>query len=73
MRRAAQAMLQEALEREVEEFRQRVSYQPSAAQEGFRGYRNGYARERTVSVGSGDSGAVAEDWHTKRLDSLQIV
>ena len=52
VRRAAQQMLQEALEREVEEFLERRRYQRSA-EEQFRGYRNGMAKERQVTIGSG--------------------
>jgi len=53
VRRAARQMLQTALEHEVTEFLQRSAYQRSGEPEEFRGYRNGYARERKVVVGSG--------------------
>lgn len=51
-RRAAQAMLQEALEEEAEEFLARRRYQRSGVEQ-FRGYRNGAAKERKISIGSG--------------------
>lgn len=55
VRRAAQAMLQEALECEVDEFLARRPYQRSGSdtQPEFRGYRNGYAPARKITVGSG--------------------
>lgn len=53
VRRAAQAMLQEALEQEVEEFLARRRYQRPADSTAFRGYRNGTAQARKISVGSG--------------------
>ena len=53
VRRAAQQMLQAALDREVNEFLARARYQRSASEEGFRGYRNGAAKERKISIGSG--------------------
>ncbi|MBA2681361.1 MAG: transposase, partial [Ktedonobacteraceae bacterium] len=53
VRRAAQTMLQEALEHEVEEFLARRPYQRTDAGQAFRGYRNGYAKGRAVTVGSG--------------------
>ena len=49
-RDGAQRMLAEMLEAEVGEFLQRVRYQRGEA---FRGYRNGYAPERTIGVGLG--------------------
>lgn len=52
VRRAAQVMLQEALEREVEEFLERRRYERSDDEQ-FRGYRNGMAKERQVTIGSG--------------------
>ena len=53
VRRAAQQMLQAALDREVNEFLARARYQRSASEEGFRGYRNGAAKERKITIGSG--------------------
>lgn len=53
VRRAAQAMLQEALEREVEEFLERTRYARAPSEAEFRGYRNGYSKPRAVTVGSG--------------------
>jgi transposase-like protein len=57
-RAGALAMLKEVLEAEVEEFLgrkryERVSPDSGAAERGFRGYRNGYGKERRVTVGSG--------------------
>ena len=49
-REGAQRMLAEALEVEVDEFLQRARY---ARGQGFRGYRNGHAPERTVGIGMG--------------------
>ena len=49
-REGARRLLAEALELEVSEFLQRVRYQRGRS---FRGYRNGYAAERTVGVGLG--------------------
>jgi len=46
-------MLQAALECEVEEFLGRHSYQRTPAEAEFRGYRNGYNKERRITVGSG--------------------
>lgn len=53
VRRGAREMLQAALEREVEEFLGRRAYERTDAPEEFRGYRNGYHKERGVTVGSG--------------------
>ena len=53
VRKAAQQMLQVALESEVAEFLERARYQHSPSAEKFRGYRNGYAQERKLSIGSG--------------------
>jgi len=52
-RQGARLMLQAALEAEVNDYLQRPPHQRSQADEGFRGYRNGYAQERTLTVGSG--------------------
>ena len=52
-RRAAQQMIQAALEREVEEYLGRLRYQRSDVPEEFRGYRNGYMKERSLTLGSG--------------------
>ena len=46
----AQRLLAEALELEVAEFLQRLRYRRGQV---FRGYRNGYAPERTIGVGLG--------------------
>lgn len=51
-REGAQRMLVEALELEVTEFLQRTRYERGGGK-GFRGYRNGYAPERTIGVGLG--------------------
>ncbi len=53
MRWAAQRMIQGALEAEVTEFLQRVPNQKSKEAEGFRGYRNGYHKERKVTSAVG--------------------
>jgi len=53
VRKAAQQMLHVALAQEVEEFLERRRYQHLPSEEQFRGYRNGYARERKITVGSG--------------------
>jgi putative transposase len=50
VRRGAQEMLRRALEEEVEAFLGRGRYDREGA---FRGYRNGYAPERTVGSGLG--------------------
>lgn len=52
IRSAAQRMIQAALEMEVEEFLQRAKYDQTNRDE-FRGYRNGYHHERTVSTAVG--------------------
>ncbi len=52
-RRAAQTMIQAALEREVEEYLGRHRYVRSGETEEFRGYRNGYSKERSLTLGSG--------------------
>lgn len=46
-------MLSVALEREVEEYLERQRYVRRNDKEEFRGYRNGYGRERQVTIGSG--------------------
>ncbi len=51
VRSAAQRMIQAALGAEVTEFLQRLPGEKAAAD--FRGYRNGYHRERTVSTAVG--------------------
>ncbi len=50
VRRSAQRMIQGVLEAEVTEFLQRLRGQKSAGAEGFRGYRNGFHKERRVST-----------------------
>lgn len=52
-RRAAQQMIQAALEREVEEYLGRHRYARSDVDGEFRGYRNGYSKERSLTLGSG--------------------
>ena len=52
-RQGAQRMLSAALEREVEEYLERQRYVRHAEAAEFRGYRNGYGRERQVTIGSG--------------------
>ena len=52
IRSAAQTMIQAALELEVAEFLRRAKGEKSSAEE-FRGYRNGYHRERVVSTAVG--------------------
>ncbi len=52
-RRAAQQMIQAALEREVEEYLGRQRYAHTAAATEFRGYRNGTGRERALTGGFG--------------------
>lgn len=53
VRRGARLMLSEALELEVAEYLERSRNQRSLSEEEFRGYRNGYSRERKLTVGSG--------------------
>jgi len=53
VRQGARAMLQAALEAEVNDYLQRQPQQRRAADRDFRGYRNGSAKSRTVTVGSG--------------------
>ncbi len=53
-RREALQLLREVLEAEVEEFLGRKWYERSSGEgERFRGYRNGFGKERQVTVGSG--------------------
>jgi putative transposase len=52
-RQGAQRMLGAALEREVEEYLERQRYVRAPEETEFRGYRNGYGRERQVTIGSG--------------------
>ena len=52
-RQGAQRMLSAALEREVEEYLERQRYVRGGTAAEFRGYRNGYGRERQVTIGSG--------------------
>ena len=52
-RQGAQRMLTAALEREVEEYLERQRYVRRNDESEFRGYRNGYGRERQVTIGSG--------------------
>jgi len=53
VRRGARLMLEEALELEAAEYLERARNQRIKSGEEFRGYRNGYARERNLTVGSG--------------------
>lgn len=50
VREGARRMLQDALEREVDDFLGRVRYQRTGE---YRGYRNGHLPERTIGVGMG--------------------
>lgn len=52
-RRAAQQMIQAALEREVEDYLGRRAYERAGKTTEFRGYRNGYVKERSLTLGSG--------------------
>lgn len=52
-RRAAQTMIQAALEREVEDYLGRRAYERASETAEFRGYRNGYSQERSLTLGSG--------------------
>lgn len=52
-RQGAQRMLSLALEREIEEHLERQRYVRTPEEAEFRGYRNGYGRERKVTIGSG--------------------
>lgn len=53
VRRGARVMLEAALEHEVSEYLERHPHQRVGHATDFRGYRNGYAKERKVTVGSG--------------------
>ncbi|MBA3573020.1 MAG: IS256 family transposase [Pyrinomonadaceae bacterium] len=53
VRRGARVMLEAALEHEVFEYLERTKHERVAEGEEFRGYRNGYAQERKLTVGSG--------------------
>jgi len=53
VRRGAKVMLQAALEQEVSEYLERARHQRSEHESEFRGYRNGHAPERNISIGSG--------------------
>lgn len=53
IRSAAQRMVQAALEAEVTEFLGRLRGEKGAKAEGFRGYRNGYHRERKITTAVG--------------------
>lgn len=53
VRRGARLMLEQALEEEVVEYLERARHQRAVDESEFRGYRNGYARERKLTVGSG--------------------
>lgn len=53
VRRGAKVMLQAALEQEVSEYLERARHQRSEPESEFRGYRNGYAKQRKLTVGSG--------------------
>jgi transposase-like protein len=53
VRRGAKVMLQAALEQEVEQYLERHKHEKRKADAEFRGYRNGYAQQRSLSVGSG--------------------
>jgi transposase-like protein len=53
VRRGAKVMLQAALEQEVGEYLARARHQRSTTEAEFRGYRNGSAKERKITIGSG--------------------
>lgn len=53
VRRGAKVMLQAALEQEVTEYLERRRHHRTEAGEEFRGYRNGRAKERSLTLGSG--------------------
>jgi len=53
VRRGAKVMLQTALEQEVSEYLARSRHQRSQRESELRGYRNGYAEERKLTIGSG--------------------
>lgn len=52
VRRGASMLLKAALEQEVTEYLERSRHQ-RVDQDQFRGYRNGYSKQRSVTVGSG--------------------
>ena len=53
VRRGAKVMLQAALEHEVQAYLERARHQRSEGDAQFRGYRNGHAKERKLTIGSG--------------------
>jgi transposase-like protein len=53
VRRGAKVMLEVALEQEVNEYLERARHQRSESGLEFRGYRNGHAPERKITIGSG--------------------
>jgi putative transposase len=53
VRQGAKLMLQAALQAEVQDYLERHPHQRTAATTEFRGYRNGTAKERNLTVGSG--------------------
>jgi len=53
VRRGAKVMLQAALEQEVCEYLERARHRRSESEAEFRGYRNGHAKERKLTIGSG--------------------
>jgi putative transposase len=53
VRQGARVLLQAALEAEVQDYLQRQAQQRRNPETEFRGYRNGTAKERNVTVGSG--------------------
>jgi transposase-like protein len=53
VRRGARLMLEEALELEVAEYLERARFKRIKSGEEFRGYRNGYSKQRKITVGSG--------------------
>ncbi len=53
VRRGAKVMLEAALEQEVQQYLERARHQRSSNEAEFRGYRNGTAQERKVTIGSG--------------------
>ena len=52
-RRGARVLLEAALEDEVFDYLERTKHERVDAEKEFRGYRNGYAPERKITVGSG--------------------
>ncbi|MDQ3255185.1 MAG: IS256 family transposase [Acidobacteriota bacterium] len=53
VRRGAKVMLEAALEQEVNEYLERARHQRSGHEAEFRGYQNGSAKERKLTIGSG--------------------